>query len=155
MNPALCPCGSSLVYSTCCGRFHTGGEPDDAETLMRSRYAAFVKKDIAYLFRTLHPSHDDHARGYAAFAAAMKRHFAERVAYRKLEVLDRRTPDRDGIAKVLFIARMSHRGRDASFAEISSFAHDGMGWRYLAGLTMPVSALGEEPRQATIAALER
>jgi SEC-C motif-containing protein len=39
----------------CCGRLHRGAAADTAEQLMRSRYAAFVVGDEAYLFRTWHP----------------------------------------------------------------------------------------------------
>ncbi|MPY61262.1 YchJ family protein [Streptomyces spongiae] len=54
-NP-LCPCGLAETYETCCGRFHEGGvAAPTAETLMRSRYSAFVKRDEGYLLRTWHP----------------------------------------------------------------------------------------------------
>ncbi|MGW0825677.1 YchJ family metal-binding protein [Streptomyces sp. NPDC002845] len=54
-NPS-CPCGLAKTYETCCGRFHGGdGTAPTAETLMRSRYSAFVKRDEAYLLRTWHP----------------------------------------------------------------------------------------------------
>ncbi|TLS43499.1 hypothetical protein FE633_25470 [Streptomyces montanus] len=53
---AFCPCGRPDSYVTCCGRFHGGeGAAPTAEALMRSRYAAFVKRDEAYLLRTWHP----------------------------------------------------------------------------------------------------
>ncbi len=52
---AACPCGSGLGYAACCGFFHQGAEAPTAEALMRSRYAAFVKRDAAYLIRTCHP----------------------------------------------------------------------------------------------------
>lgn len=54
--PALCPCGSSLSYEDCCGRFHNGEAPDHALTLMKSRYSAFVKGRSDYLLKTWHPS---------------------------------------------------------------------------------------------------
>jgi SEC-C motif-containing protein len=116
---------------------------------MRSRYAAFVKKDARYLYRTLHPGHDEHAQGEAAFISRMKRHFAERIVYRKLEVLDRDGPLEDGCFRVLFVAHMSQRGKDLSFAELSWFASDGVGLRYLSGINVPLTELGE---RRTIAA---
>ncbi len=54
-RPAACPCGSGTPYDGCCGRLHRGEVADTAEQLMRSRYAAFVVGDDAYLFRTWHP----------------------------------------------------------------------------------------------------
>lgn len=52
-----CPCGSRQSYADCCGRFHDGAEfAPDAETLMRSRYCAYVLKLSSYLHATWHPS---------------------------------------------------------------------------------------------------
>jgi SEC-C motif-containing protein len=119
---------------------------------MRSRFSAFVRKDAHYLYRTLHPEHDEHAQGGDAFVRKMKQHFAERIVYQKLEVLDSAGPDATGVAKVLFRARVMRRGKDVSFAELSYFAHDGVGLRYLSGSTVAYDALGLEH---TITAFER
>ncbi|MFI1051588.1 YchJ family protein [Streptomyces griseoruber] len=56
MTTRSCPCGLPPSYDACCGRYHRGpaGAPT-AEALMRSRYCAFVKGDVAYLMRTWHP----------------------------------------------------------------------------------------------------
>src|SRR5215469_6940288 len=59
MNPAAqdpCPCGSARPYSECCGPLHAGGAPPDAQSLMRSRYCAFVLCNEPYLLATWHPS---------------------------------------------------------------------------------------------------
>ena len=45
-------------------------------------------------------------------------------------------PDADGVARVLFRAGVFTRGRDVGFVECSEFAHDGVGWRYLRGVTV-------------------
>lgn len=51
-----CPCGSDAEYGVCCGPLHTGeSSATTAEQLMRSRYAAYVLGDAAYLVRTWHP----------------------------------------------------------------------------------------------------
>ncbi|MCL8012341.1 YchJ family protein [Streptomyces sp. AS02] len=51
----ICPCGLPHTYETCCGRYHSATAAPTAEALMRSRYSAFVKGDVAYLLRTWHP----------------------------------------------------------------------------------------------------
>lgn len=117
---------------------------------MRSRFSAFVKRDAAYLYRTLHPQHDDFAQGQARFVKQLRAHLNGRVVYQKLEVLEHLVEPGAETAQVLFIARVAARGKDASFAELSSFAHDGVGYRYLAGRTLPVAALGPEPSAARI-----
>ena len=57
VNTSECPCGSAIHYSECCKNFHSGlAIPETAEILMRSRYAAYVKKLKNYLLETWHES---------------------------------------------------------------------------------------------------
>ncbi len=50
MPEAPCPCGSGQSYAQCCGPAHRGERlPQTAENLMRSRYCAYVRGDVAYL----------------------------------------------------------------------------------------------------------
>ena len=50
-----CPCGSSRRYAVCCGVIHSGvREARTAETLMRSRYSAYVLRLEAYLLASWH-----------------------------------------------------------------------------------------------------
>src|SRR5690606_29212347 len=54
-----CPCGSASSYQACCGRWHHGAlrlMAPDAQTLMRSRYSAFVLDERGYLLDTWHSS---------------------------------------------------------------------------------------------------
>lgn len=116
---------------------------------MRSRYAAFARKEVAYLWRTLHPDHEDRAREEAVVTRAI-RATASAYRYTGLSILDRRAPDREGIARVLFLARVFEKGRDRSFVELSLFSHDGEGWRYLAGEAIPARTLAGDPAALTI-----
>jgi SEC-C motif-containing protein len=52
----MCPCGSGLADDACCARYHRGEPAPTAEALMRSRYTAYVKGEIDYLFATHDPS---------------------------------------------------------------------------------------------------
>lgn len=48
-----CPCGRLLGFAACCGRYTASFTPaPDAESLMRSRYSAFVRGDAAHLLAT-------------------------------------------------------------------------------------------------------
>jgi uncharacterized protein YchJ len=52
----VCPCGSGLSYTTCCQPIiddHRAATT--AEQLMRSRYSAYVGKEIAYILKTILP----------------------------------------------------------------------------------------------------
>ena len=52
-----CPCNSGLSYSSCCKPFIAENKcAVTAEALMRSRYSAYVVKDVNYLLRTWHSS---------------------------------------------------------------------------------------------------
>ena len=146
-----CPCGSGRAYKACYGPLHRGDrEAASAEALMRSRFSAFAKKEAAYLWRTLHPDHEDRQRDEAEVVRQI-RSSASALRYAGLKILDRREPDADGIAQVLFLARIFDKSQELSFVELSDFAHDGEGWRYLRGKGMFVRSIKVDPASFTIA----
>lgn len=49
-----CPCGSGLVYNTCCQPLHEGAAADSPEALMRSRFSAFSLNLESYLIDSWH-----------------------------------------------------------------------------------------------------
>ncbi len=51
-----CPCGRPLAYAACCGLLHAGSPAPDAESLMRSRFSAYVLGLEDYLLATWHTS---------------------------------------------------------------------------------------------------
>jgi len=108
---------------------------------MRSRFAAFALGDAEYLWRTLHPDHEDCARDRATVLAAL-RDVARTLRFMRLTILDASG------SRVLFHAAVFDKGKDRSFVELSSFARDDAGWRYVAGETTP--APGPAPVDWTI-----
>jgi len=131
-----CPCGSGRAFDQCCGPYHAGAEPPDAEALMRSRYTAYARKDWAYLWRTLHPDHED--KTTQVFSVWVE-HIAASTAplqFRKLLVIATAPADRDGFAHVLFHVDVRAGRSNLGFAEHSRFVHDGVGWRYRDGVTL-------------------
>jgi SEC-C motif-containing protein len=111
---------------------------------MRSRFAAFAVGDASYLWRTLHPDHEDRARTKDEVLRALTA-AARTLKYMRLTILEAKD------ARVLFRAAVFEKGKDRSFVELSSFAHDGVGWRYLAGDCRDVG----EAAGLTIEAFER
>lgn len=54
---STCPCQSEKAYTDCCAPFHRHQtRPQTAEQLMRSRYCAYVLKNIPYIVETTVPS---------------------------------------------------------------------------------------------------
>lgn len=52
-----CPCGNNSTFAECCERIHNDlQKAETAEQLMRARYAAFVVKNIDFLYKTFHPN---------------------------------------------------------------------------------------------------
>ena len=49
-----CPCESGQSYQTCCYPLHEGALANNARTLMRSRYTAYVFSLAQYLLDTWH-----------------------------------------------------------------------------------------------------
>lgn len=53
---ASCPCGTGDLLARCCGPYLDGAAlAPTAGQLMRSRYAAYVTRNLAHLLRTWHP----------------------------------------------------------------------------------------------------
>jgi SEC-C motif-containing protein len=125
-----CPCGRTgdkgrvLDFDSCCGRFigRFGDCPaPDAESLMRSRYSAFVVRDEAYLLATWHP---DTRPGSVGFEPGCK--------WLGLEVRSHRATGEDR-AEVEFVARSRIGGRAQRLHERSRFVREGGRWYYIDG----------------------
>lgn len=121
---SACPCGSP-DYEGCCGRFHRGEAPDDAEQLMRSRYSAYVLGLGDYLRSTWHPE---------TRPAAIDVDSADAKATKWLGLdVKRHQPDGDR-ARVEFVARYRVGGASAQrLHEISRFERIDGRWHYCDG----------------------
>ena len=99
MAAEKCPCGSTLTYAKCCGPLIKGTAPaETAEGLMRSRYSAYVKAEMDYLFETTHPAH---RKGYDHEGT---RTWAENAEWLGLEIVSSRGGKDDSLGEVEFIA---------------------------------------------------
>lgn len=116
-----CPCGAP-DYLACCGRYHDGALAPDAETLMRSRYSAYVLKREDYLLATWHPDTRPAALELAA----------DKTKWVGLEV-KRHVPESADRATVEFVAHHKIGGRSHRLHEISRFVHENGRWFYVTG----------------------
>jgi len=130
-----CPCGRTdrrdrpFAYALCCARYvddFDGARAPDAETLMRSRYSAFVLQRADYLLATWHAS---------TRPATIE--FEPDVKWLGLDVRSRSVLDADH-AEVEFVARQrSAAGVATRLHERSRFVREGdeetSRWYYVDG----------------------
>lgn len=124
---ALCPCGRPATYAACCGRFHAGAIAPDAESLMRSRYTAYVLNNEAYLLATWHASTRPESLNLST--QSLTRLPAQWLG---LE-LKKHTTAGDS-ASVDFVARYRANGRAVRLHEISRFVREEGCWYYVDGM---------------------
>ena len=123
MSAAACPCGSGRPLADCCGRFHAGDPAPDAESLMRSRYSAYVLGLEDYLRATWHPATCPVALGLDA---------VPRPQWLGLTV-KAYTPLDETHATVEFVARYKLNGRAFKLHETSRFERVDGRWLYVDG----------------------
>ncbi len=126
----VCPCGRtqgkrSLSFEQCCQRYldHFESVPaPDAESLMRSRYSAFVLQRSDYLLKTWYPGH-----------RPAEVDFDANTKWLGLQVKAHRTIDREH-AEVEFVARYRERGKASRLQELSRFVYQEGRWYYRDGI---------------------
>jgi SEC-C motif-containing protein len=123
MSAAMCPCGSDRALEACCGRFHGGEPPPDAERLMRSRYSAFVLGLEAYLLATWHP---------ATRPADLQLDAPPKPHWLGLTIKSHQPIDATH-ATVEFVARYKLNGRAFRLHEVSQFEQMDGRWFYVDG----------------------
>lgn len=123
MNGGVCPCGSGRELAACCGRFHAGEPAPDAESLMRSRYSAYVLGLETYLRATWHP---------ATCPARLGLEAVPRPKWLGLTVTSH-TPLDATHATVEFVARYKLNGRAYRLHETSRFERVDGRWLYIEG----------------------
>lgn len=112
----LCPCCSNQAYKQCCEPFHRQlAVPKTAEQLMRSRYAAYVLKNIDYIVETTVP-----AQQPKLDREAIQR-WGEQAQWLGLQVLKHKPITGVPQAKVEFEAHYQENGERKTHHEISTF----------------------------------
>lgn len=130
ISTSPCPCGSGINFDECCEPFLKGQVlPETAEQLMRSRYTAFVRADVAYIKKTLAPeSRKD-------FDENSTRQWATQSKWKGLQILktkDGQAKDTKGIVE--FIATYAKDGEEIDHHEVSTFRKTDEGqWLFVDG----------------------
>ena len=129
-----CPCGRldargrRLAHAACCGRYldhRDEAAASDAETLMRSRYCAFVLERADYLLATWHVTQRPPSI-----------EFEPGARWLGLELRAARATGADS-AEVEFVARHRVAGRAVRLHERSRFVREHGRWFYVDGVLSP------------------
>lgn len=119
-----CPCRRGEPFDACCGPILAGAKPPPtAETLMRSRYTAYVIGDVDYLLRSWHPN---------TRPAELALDPAQRWLFLEIVGTQRGGPFDDN-GTVEFIAHYKLDGVRDAMHELSTFVRVDGAWVYLDG----------------------
>lgn len=124
-----CPCGSGKEYASCCEPVISGAQAaPTAEALMRSRYAAYVEKEIGWLGESLAPeSRKDHDEKAV-------REWSEKAEWLGLEIGEvEGGGENDAEGMVEFAATYALDGHTLTHRERSRFRRVDGAWRYVDG----------------------
>lgn len=127
MITETCPCGSKKNYADCCELCIDGKQlAQTPEALMRSRYSAYTKANIAYIEKTMC------GRASNGFNVDEARQWAQRSDWLGLNVIEV-THKSSKTACVEFIARFSINKEQHKIHELSEFHYINGRWYYVDG----------------------
>jgi len=125
-----CPCGSNIKYKKCCQVFHKGKIANTALELMKSRYSAYVIKDVKYIINTTDVNNPDFTLETISWANDIEE-FCTNSEFRSLDILE--YIEDDNISYVKFYVNLYIQGQDQSFTEKSKFVKINNKWLYVNG----------------------
>ena len=139
----ICPCGSGQAYTDCCKPLIDGSRPAaTAEALMRSRYSAYVKTQIDYIYETTHATQRSRFNRQESLA------WSRNTDWQSLEIL--RTEgggESDESGVVEFIARYREKDKAVKHHEVADFARVDGRWYFVDGQApKPVQAVRQGPK---------
>jgi SEC-C motif-containing protein len=126
MKDQSCPCGSNAKFAECCSEILRGTKVAlTPEALMRSRYTAYVTKNVDYLIATTDPQvrmDTDHQANAQ---------WAEQAKFEKLEVLNSSMQNNKGTVE--FRVYFEIDGAREVHHELSKFRRQGLQWFFRDG----------------------
>jgi SEC-C motif-containing protein len=108
---------------------------------MRSRYSAYVKKELGYLLASLHPEHrtDYDEQSSRAWAEGAEWH-----GIRILKTIGGGPEDSEG--QVEFVVSYTEKGNKQEHHELSTFKKENGAWYFATGKTMPKPIVRVDPK---------
>ena len=138
-----CPCGSGGTYTDCCEPLIKGRQAaETAEALMRSRYSAYAKTEIDYLYETTHVSQRD------KFNREESAVWSKKAEWISLEIIRTECGGREDISgTVEFVARYREKERMVKHHEIAEFVRENGAWFFKDGHSpKPEQAIRKGPK---------
>jgi SEC-C motif domain protein len=126
-----CHCGSPKSFETCCQPLLDGEPASGPEALMRSRFTAFVVKNIEYVMNTTDP------QTLTEFDFGATQDWANTSEFFKLEIVRASSEGNKGIVE--FKAHFRKDGKEQTHHELSKFRKQAGKWYFRDGklLTPP------------------
>lgn len=126
-HSSACPCGLTASFADCCGRYIDGAQlAPTAESLMRSRYAAYTMNNGDYLLASWHSSTRP-----AELDLSREERFVKWLALDVLSTQAGTASDEAGVVE--FVARYKVNGRAQRLHEVSRFRKEDGRWFYVDG----------------------
>ena len=123
----LCPCQSNQPYADCCQPFHTGErQPETAEQLMRSRYAAYALQQVDYIIRTTVPAQQPQLNRNELAQWAHETQFLGLTVHQHTPRIGKHH------AQVSFTAQLAQHGATHAHHEQSAFVQINGAWYFIA-----------------------
>jgi len=128
-----CPCGSKHEYSACCEPIIKSQQQAlTAEQLMRSRYSAYVMKELDYIYQSTLPSQRND------YDEKATRRWAEKSQWEGLEILStEKGGEEDTDGKVEFIAHFKNKNNRHYHHESADFVKKDGKWYFSEGHAVP------------------
>jgi len=128
----MCPCGSNQRFSQCCWPYIAGkSQAKTAQSLMRSRYAAYTRGNIAYIEATQNgPAAQNFDAQSAKKWALSAKWLGLKVVHCKQGLVE------DTVGYVEFIASYKLNGQMQQIHEISEFHKIADRWLYFSNVLL-------------------
>ena len=128
MSDEICPCGSGKNYGLCCEPIiKKTALACDPEALMRSRYSAYVKKEIFWLRDSLEE------KQRKDFDEKGARQWSERSEWISLNIIRSKIDEENNTAWVEFSAKYKQNGVAREHHEVSEFIRKNGEWTLTEG----------------------
>ncbi len=123
MSTELCPCQSGKTYAECCEPIIKGSvTAATPETLMRSRYSAYAKQEIAWLKDSLEKSQRND------FDEKSVEQWSKESEWMGIEIRQTRTDEEKNVGWVEFVAKFKQNGVTRDHHELGEIRRDNGKW---------------------------